>query len=211
MAGLAEVTFLRQESLNLDLMAFLQRKGFSPEQIAFINTHELLNVTVGGSANRSQLWTPKALEYVSRAESLLFDILDERGINYDVPRLSARPIRILGRVSNKVERLQSHRRSIDFKKRRESFQQMPVPFVGIDCTLGFRPFQKVVEKLENGDGTVRIVALASSEHELVETIMGCITVGAEIVSATIDCDEPGVTVLTEPGLWITRHCRKPSS
>jgi hypothetical protein len=87
--GVGDVTFLRQEYLASDLMAFLQRKGFSPEQTAFIATHERLNVTTGGTDDRSRLWTLKALEFVSRAESLLFDILFHYGISCDVPQPSA--------------------------------------------------------------------------------------------------------------------------
>lgn len=87
--GLAKITFLRQDSLNSELMSFLQRKGFSAEQTAFIGKHERVNVTVGGSADRSQIWTPKALEFVSRAESLLFEILHHFGITFEAPQLLA--------------------------------------------------------------------------------------------------------------------------
>jgi hypothetical protein len=66
--------------------------------------------------------------------------------------------------------------------------------------LGFRPFQKIVEQFEDSNCAVRIVAFVASEHELMETIMGGIAVWAVIVSATIGSDEPGITVLTKPGL-----------
>jgi hypothetical protein len=83
--GLANITFLRQENLNLELMSFLRRKGFSNEETAFIETHEPVNVTPGGSPNRDALWTAKALDYVRTTEGLLFEILAAMGFCYDPP------------------------------------------------------------------------------------------------------------------------------
>jgi hypothetical protein len=86
MDGLANVTFLRQENLNSELVEFLIRKGFSKERTAFIKQHEPMNVTVGRSTNRNRLWTDKALNFVSSTESLLFEVLAEMGISYESPR-----------------------------------------------------------------------------------------------------------------------------
>jgi hypothetical protein len=86
---LADVTFLRQENLRRELRSMLHRHGFSPEQTAFIESHESVNVTDDQALDRGALWTPKALSYVGDMESLLFRILGEKGIFYDPPRALA--------------------------------------------------------------------------------------------------------------------------
>jgi hypothetical protein len=86
---LAKVTFLRQENLNQELRQFLHRHGFSDEQTAFIESHARVNVTAEKSADRTSVWTPKALNYVRTAEALLFEILRENGICYESPRSQA--------------------------------------------------------------------------------------------------------------------------
>jgi hypothetical protein len=60
--------------------------------------------------------------------------------------------------------------------------------------LGLRPFQEVVEELKhrNSGG----VGFASREHELVVLIVGGVAVGPKIVSATVDSNEPSISVLT---------------
>lgn len=85
MQQLAPVTLLRQESLNSEIRGFLHGKGFDPGETAFIDTHEPVNVTIGRSTNRAELWTPKAVNYVRTSEALMLDILAARGIYYEPP------------------------------------------------------------------------------------------------------------------------------
>jgi hypothetical protein len=83
------VTFLRQENLRAELRSFLHRHSFSAEQTAFIESRESVNVTAGKTSNRDALWTPKALNYVGTADSMLFAICAEQGIHYEPPRALA--------------------------------------------------------------------------------------------------------------------------
>jgi hypothetical protein len=125
--------------------------------------------------------------------------------------IGQRPMGVLGHPAEYVDRLQPQRRAVNLQKRRERFNELAVPVIGSRRALSFRPFQEIIEQLEDGNTGIRRVAIAAVEHELVKAVVGGLAVGAEIKTATVNRNEPGVSVLAEPGLRITRHCRKPSS
>jgi hypothetical protein len=99
--------------------------------------------------------------------------------------------------------------SVDLQELRKLAKKIAVPLVGAWRTLGLRPFEKLIEELEQGDVTVGIV-VAVVEHQLVKASVCAFAAWAEIEATAVDRDEPGVTVLTEPGFGIAGHS-EPSS
>lgn len=82
---MAEVTFLKQEKLRDDLAAFLERFGFSPEELEICRRYRSVNKTKGGVSDRSTLWTPNALQSVETSERFMLRMLDHLGISYQPP------------------------------------------------------------------------------------------------------------------------------
>ena len=80
-----DISFLRQERLNEELAAFLERFGFAPDEVALCRSHPRINETVGGVADRRTLWTPPALAYVRDKERHLLAMLRQLGLGYDQP------------------------------------------------------------------------------------------------------------------------------
>jgi hypothetical protein len=85
---LPRITFLRQENLVEELIAFLARHGFSAEETEPVRSKPKRNVTNRDPAQRARLWTPKALDYVATRERLLFRIFERHGIAYGPPDVS---------------------------------------------------------------------------------------------------------------------------
>ncbi len=82
---MAAVTFLRQERLNEDLAAFLDRYGFREDELALCRSHPRVNETVARAPDRASLWTPWALEHVHTRERLLLGMLEQLGFRYVPP------------------------------------------------------------------------------------------------------------------------------
>ena len=83
-ADMHPVRFLRTESLNRDLHAFLLEQGFPPDRVAFVL--EEAPILPGGAARpRTRPWreyyTPELMARVRRRDRLLFAMFPE----YDVP------------------------------------------------------------------------------------------------------------------------------
>jgi hypothetical protein len=85
---MANITFLRQENLKKDLATFLLGKGFTQDEINYMEKRERVNVTKKTTPVRRQLWTQKALEYVSQKDRLIFRILKSQGIYYEKPMIT---------------------------------------------------------------------------------------------------------------------------
>ena len=82
---IGNITFLRTESLNSDLASFLERHGFSSEELQYVLRRDRVNVTLQQSGNRNELWTKKSLDYIRVRERLIFTILKKHGIEYMSP------------------------------------------------------------------------------------------------------------------------------
>ncbi|WP_179319479.1 sulfotransferase domain-containing protein [Winogradskyella helgolandensis] len=82
---LAEITFLKQESLSKDLIDFLIHQGFSKKELEFIHTQDKINVTENKTVNRSDLITPKVIDYIENYEQFYIKVLKSKGINYTNP------------------------------------------------------------------------------------------------------------------------------
>lgn len=85
MRELEGIVFLRNENLNEELAAFLARMGFSQAEVEFCRSHQRVNVTERPKVERSQVWTPRALNYVEHHERFLFQMLSAVGITYKKP------------------------------------------------------------------------------------------------------------------------------
>lgn len=84
---IADVVFLRTESLNHDLAEFLARHGFSSEEVAFVCRHEKVHVTKNRSPDRDRIWTESAVNFVRTKERFLFKILAHYGLIYSPPQV----------------------------------------------------------------------------------------------------------------------------
>ncbi len=85
---MADIVFLRQESLNDDLSNFLLNIGFTNEETAYVQSRERVNITKASHPNRDILWTPRSLTYIRENERMLFRILESKGIVYKEPQLN---------------------------------------------------------------------------------------------------------------------------
>lgn len=83
---LADITFLRQENLNEDLVNFLKKFGYSDHELDFIRTKGRVNVTQTKTFDEKPLWTENAIQYITTKERLLFRILENKGISYAPPQ-----------------------------------------------------------------------------------------------------------------------------
>ena len=82
---MAQITFLKQESLNTDLITFLQQQGFKNEELEFIKLENKVNETENKINDRSKLITPKVIEYIENYEQFYTKVLKTREINYMNP------------------------------------------------------------------------------------------------------------------------------
>jgi hypothetical protein len=85
---LPPITFLRQENLLEDLTGFLARHGYADDELALVRDHARVNETMGGVEDRTALLTPKVIAHIQTRERLLLQMLESRGIHYDVPAAS---------------------------------------------------------------------------------------------------------------------------
>lgn len=82
---LKPITFLQQENLKTELLAFLSRYDFTPQELETVSQHERVNVTRNKHPNRMKLHTEKSLEYIKIYERLLFKIYEDLGFFYELP------------------------------------------------------------------------------------------------------------------------------
>jgi hypothetical protein len=82
---MAPITFLRQDSLNQDLAAFLTRFGFDEAEIDLCLTHPKVNETVHQASDRSEHWTEWARCHVGDRERLLLKMLSKLGHRFEEP------------------------------------------------------------------------------------------------------------------------------
>lgn len=82
---MGNVHFLTQENLNDQLSTFLEKNGFSEEEVAFARNYDRVNTTKPLFKDRDNLWTEKALNYVEENERFIFKILNDKGITYERP------------------------------------------------------------------------------------------------------------------------------
>ncbi|MEP2171027.1 sulfotransferase family 2 domain-containing protein [Polaribacter sp.] len=85
---MADIKFLTQENLNQDLIIFLKEQGFSERELEIVNNSKKLNKTKYKTDDVNDLWTEKALNYVTYKERYLFMILEDLNINYTKPLLN---------------------------------------------------------------------------------------------------------------------------
>lgn len=85
-ADMADVSFLRQERLSDELAAWLDRFGFSESEVELCRKHPLVNRAVGGIAERSALWTERALEAIATRERFLLRMMAQLGFHFEAPR-----------------------------------------------------------------------------------------------------------------------------
>jgi hypothetical protein len=76
------IRFLPIEELNTALPAYLQDRGFSADDVAFIQGAPRENVSV-----RCGNWTPELLARVAHDERYLFQMLAQRGFEYAPPEV----------------------------------------------------------------------------------------------------------------------------
>ena len=123
------------------------------------------------------------------------------GLN-GIALMSRGPIRMLADPLNDVIRPKISGRSIGLKVFHKGLDAIDVPLVRGDSALRFGPLEELIEQREQRNRTVRPF-FATVEHELVEALESGVPIGAKIEPTSVDCDEPGVTVITEPRLRIT--------
>lgn len=82
---IAPVTFLKQEALNEELAAFLIKKGYAREEAAYALSREKVNVTEKSTADRSTLWTKRAIDYIEQNDRMIFRVLAAHGMRYPRP------------------------------------------------------------------------------------------------------------------------------
>jgi hypothetical protein len=84
---IADIHFLRQDRLSDDLALFLERHGFSAEEVQYVRERERVNVTKSCGIDRACLWTKSSIAYVKEKERMIFSILNNRGIFYPTPEV----------------------------------------------------------------------------------------------------------------------------
>jgi len=89
-------------------------------------------------------------------------------------------------------------------------QKVAIPLVSSRGSLGLHPLKILVKEAEH-DEAIKQPIIGARKHQLVKAAVSCFSIGAGIEAATIDCDEPGVTVLTISRFRIAGHDLEPSS
>ena len=84
---IADIHFLRQDQLSDDLALFLQKHGFSAEEVQYVRERERVNVTKSYAIDRAFLWTKSSIAYIKEKERMIFRILNNRGIFYPTPEV----------------------------------------------------------------------------------------------------------------------------
>lgn len=77
---MCNVTLIRNENLNEELVSFLSKNGFEKEELNFILNHEKLNVTK--SDITQSLINKKLISFVNENEWILLKILSDIGFDY---------------------------------------------------------------------------------------------------------------------------------
>ena len=74
-----ELSFIKQETLNLDLKKTLTELGYAKKELEIIDKTSKVNVTENKEPERNYLdyYTPKLLEDVLRRDALIFKIFPE--------------------------------------------------------------------------------------------------------------------------------------
>ncbi len=83
-----DINFLRQDRLSDDLALFLERHGFSAEEVQYVRERERVNVTKSYAIDRACLWTKSSIAYIKEKERMIFRILNNRGIFYPTPEIT---------------------------------------------------------------------------------------------------------------------------
>ena len=77
---LCDLTLLRQENLNQELIFYLMKHGFNKKEVEFIKNHEKVNVT--NFNDSTSVSRDKIIEYINENEWILLEILSAFNINY---------------------------------------------------------------------------------------------------------------------------------
>jgi len=78
---ICNVTFIKNENLNEELVLFLSKNGFSNEELHLIFNHKKINVS-SNITNQSIVNEKLLLKYINEKEWILFEILSHLGIYY---------------------------------------------------------------------------------------------------------------------------------
>ncbi|HMO83918.1 MAG TPA: sulfotransferase family 2 domain-containing protein [Lacipirellulaceae bacterium] len=79
---IGQITFLRQDRLNHELIGFLRRQGFTRKETAFIEQHERVNVTRSPASEQRQELSTAVVDRIKWRERLLFRMLDGLGVSF---------------------------------------------------------------------------------------------------------------------------------
>lgn len=82
---IAEISFLRQENLNFELAEFLNRKGFSSDEVNYCREHPRVNEGSNIRVKVNSLWTHDSIIATVKAERLLLTILKSLGMEVTLP------------------------------------------------------------------------------------------------------------------------------
>jgi hypothetical protein len=80
---IANITFLKQDTLNENLASFLQMNGFKNEEVDFVLKHKKVNVTKNKTLNRNLLITQKIRDYVEECEFFYINVLKNYNIYFN--------------------------------------------------------------------------------------------------------------------------------
>ena len=83
---IGNITYIRQEDLNNELIEFLVSQGERRSDLEFINKMKKINVSHLKNAKEDSIWTEKSIQYVQESERYLFTILKDLNIDYTVPK-----------------------------------------------------------------------------------------------------------------------------
>jgi hypothetical protein len=79
---MAQINFLRQENLNMELAYYLKKFDFTDKELEYITNHKQVNITKDKVDNRESLITEKVKNYVNEYEYLYLKILKDNNIDY---------------------------------------------------------------------------------------------------------------------------------
>tara|TARA_R110000850_G_scaffold25797_1_gene74167 strand:- start:20160 stop:20984 length:825 start_codon:yes stop_codon:yes gene_type:complete len=82
---MADIRFLQQENLNVELAAFLKEEGFKNKEIDYALKHKEINVTNNKERNKNLYYTSKVINYIEEYESFYLKALINKGIVYSKP------------------------------------------------------------------------------------------------------------------------------
>lgn len=84
-----DLVFLRNESLNSDIVGFLRRFGFTEQEVAFIHEHpRILPSGIGRQAGELRdVIDEETLGKIREEESVVYQIYERYGATYDKPRV----------------------------------------------------------------------------------------------------------------------------